>query len=141
MESLFDFDRIGGLFRSGFTHALRRHERGDRPLCHGDSSTAGSALPEAHLRTVVPLPDFGGLHPDPNPHHAAALVDMVAGRSEADFGAASDGDGDRNLIIGRGLVITPSDSLGVIAANAHLVRSATRRAKGHRALDADQRGC
>lgn len=120
MESLFDFDRIAGLFRSGFTMRFDAMNAVTGPYAT-ELFHRRLGLPEAHLMNRVPLPDFGGLHPDPNPHHAAALVDLVAGRSEADFGAASDGDGDRNLIIGRGLVVAPSDSLAVIAANAHLV--------------------
>jgi phosphoglucomutase len=74
----------------------------------------------------VPLPDFGGGHPDPNPTYAEELVRTMfaegsGSRSAPDFGAASDGDGDRNMIVGRGFVVTPSDSLAVLAANAHLV--------------------
>jgi len=66
----------------------------------------------------VPLPDFGGHHPDPNLTYAKELVDMVMAPDGPQFGAASDGDGDRNLIIGRGQFITPSDSLAMLAANA-----------------------
>ncbi|NBO20113.1 MAG: hypothetical protein EBV03_13015, partial [Proteobacteria bacterium] len=71
----------------------------------------------------VPLPDFGGGHPDPNPTYAGELIaNMFAeGGGAPDFGAASDGDGDRNMIVGRRFIVTPSDSLAVIAANAHLV--------------------
>jgi phosphoglucomutase len=68
----------------------------------------------------VSLPDFGGHHPDPNLVHAKALFDEMMGPGAPDFGAASDGDGDRNLVIGRGIFITPSDSLAMLAANAHL---------------------
>ena len=68
----------------------------------------------------VPLEDFGGGHPDPNAVHAHELIDALMAPGGPDFGAASDGDGDRNLIVGRGLVVTPSDSLAVLAANAHL---------------------
>jgi phosphoglucomutase len=73
--------------------------------------------------TVVngtPLPDFGGHHPDPNLTNAKALYDEMMSPQAPDFGAASDGDGDRNLIIGRGIFITPSDSLAMLAANARL---------------------
>ena len=69
----------------------------------------------------TPLPDFGGGHPDPNPVYAAALVEAMFAADGPDFGAASDGDGDRNMIVGRRFVVTPSDSLAVLAANAHLV--------------------
>lgn len=68
----------------------------------------------------TPLGDFGGHHPDPNLVHARELADRVLLQGEADFGAASDGDGDRNLILGRGIYVTPSDSLAILAANAHL---------------------
>jgi phosphoglucomutase len=67
-----------------------------------------------------PLEDFGGHHPDPNPAHAAELIATMMGPDAPDFGAASDGDGDRNLIVGRGIYVTPSDSLAILAANAHL---------------------
>jgi phosphoglucomutase len=66
------------------------------------------------------LPDFGGGHPDPNPIWAKPLVDLMMSSRAADFAAASDGDGDRNMILGRGIYVTPSDSLAVLAANAHL---------------------
>jgi phosphoglucomutase len=68
----------------------------------------------------TPLPDFGGHHPDPNPVHAHDLVAAMTGPNPPDFGAASDGDGDRNMIMGPNLFITPSDSLALLAANAHL---------------------
>ncbi|MFN4166546.1 MAG: alpha-D-glucose phosphate-specific phosphoglucomutase, partial [Ferrovibrio sp.] len=120
METLFDFDRIAELFRSGFTMRFDAMNAVTGPYAT-ELFHRRLGLPEASLMNQTPKSDFGGLHPDPNPHHAAALVDMVAGRSEVDFGAASDGDGDRNLIVGRGLVVSPSDSLAVIAANARLV--------------------
>jgi phosphoglucomutase len=69
----------------------------------------------------TPLEDFGGHHPDPNLVHAAALVEMTRGPSGVDFAAASDGDGDRNMILGRDFFVTPSDSLAVLAANATLI--------------------
>ena len=69
---------------------------------------------------AVPEPDFGGGHPDPNPIWAKSLMDEMFGPGAPDFGAASDGDGDRNMILGRGAYVTPSDSLAVLAANAQL---------------------
>jgi phosphoglucomutase len=72
------------------------------------------------VKNFVPLPDFGGHHPDPNLVHAKDLYDRMMGPQAPDFGAASDGDGDRNLIIGKGIFVTPSDSLAILAANAHL---------------------
>jgi phosphoglucomutase len=75
------------------------------------------------MGTVIngnPSPDFGGGHPDPNPIWAHELMDIMMADDAPDFGAASDGDGDRNMIVGRGVYVTPSDSLAVLAANAHL---------------------
>ncbi|MEO5615220.1 MAG: alpha-D-glucose phosphate-specific phosphoglucomutase, partial [Cypionkella sp.] len=69
---------------------------------------------------ATPLPDFGGMHPDPNPTWAKALMDEMFGANAPDFGAASDGDGDRNMVVGAGAYVSPSDSLAVLAANAHL---------------------
>ena len=69
----------------------------------------------------TPSPDFGGGHPDPNPTYAAELMATMFGADAPDFGAASDGDGDRNMVVGRRFVVTPSDSLAVLVANAHLV--------------------
>ena len=83
--------------------------------------------------TVVngtPLPDFGGHHPDPNMVHAHELFDQMFGADAPDFGAASDGDGDRNLILGRNIFVTPSDSLAALAANAHLAPGYARGLKG-----------
>src|SRR5206468_7475811 len=76
--------------------------------------------PKGSVKNFVPLPDFGGHHPDPNLVYAKDLYDEMMGADAPDFGAASDGDGDRNLIIGKGIFITPSDSLAMLAANAHL---------------------
>ena len=119
MQSLFDFDAIAGLFRSGFTMRF--------DAMHAVTGPYASAILEAALGapsgTVIngtPLPDFGGHHPDPNLVHARGLYDLMLSSQAPDFGAASDGDGDRNLIIGRGLYVTPSDSLAVLAANARL---------------------
>ncbi len=77
-------------------------------------------FPAGTVMNGTPLPDFGGHHPDPNLVHAKELVDIVMPDGGPDFGAASDGDGDRNLIIGRGMYVTPSDSLAILAANATL---------------------
>jgi phosphoglucomutase len=77
--------------------------------------------PASAVMNGVPLPDFGGGHPDPNPTYAQELVSVMFGDDAPDFGAASDGDGDRNMIVGRRFIVTPSDSLAVLAANSHLV--------------------
>lgn len=76
--------------------------------------------PKGSVIRAQPLPDFGGLHPDPNPTWAAELMTAMFGPNAPDLGAASDGDGDRNMIVGRGCYVSPSDSLAVLAANAHL---------------------
>ena len=85
------------------------------------SSCAGSARRPASVVAATPLADFGGGHPDPNPIYASDLMAAMFAADAPDFGAASDGDGDRNMIVGRRFVVTPSDSLAVLAANAHLV--------------------
>ncbi|MHB1238428.1 MAG: alpha-D-glucose phosphate-specific phosphoglucomutase [Gallionella sp.] len=77
--------------------------------------------PADSMMNAVPLPDFGGGHPDPNLTYAHELVEVLYGEDAPDFGAASDGDGDRNMILGRHFFVTPSDSLAILAANAHLV--------------------
>ncbi|GLB41669.1 putative phosphohexose mutase family protein [Lyophyllum shimeji] len=77
-------------------------------------------LPEASVQNCVPLPDFGGGHPDPNLTYARSLVDAVE-KNEIQFGAASDGDGDRNMIYGKGAFVNPSDSLAIIANWAHVI--------------------
>ena len=120
METLFDFDAIRTLFKSGFT--MRFDAMGAITGPYAKAIFEGAL--GAASGTVVngtPLPDFGGHHPDPNPVNAHELYDLMMSPDAPDFGAASDGDGDRNLIIGRGLFVTPSDSLALLAANATLI--------------------
>lgn len=119
MRSLFDFDAIRGLFAAGFRMRF--------DAMHGVTGPYAKAIlegelgaPEGTVVNATPLPDFGGGHADPNPVYAAALMAEMFGADAPDFGAASDGDGDRNMIVGRGRYVTPSDSLAVLAANAHL---------------------
>ncbi len=122
LESLFDFDKISALLARG-------EFRMRFDAMHAVNGPYGKFILEDRLGapagTVVnglPLPDFGGGHPDPNPVYAsdlvAALADPASGLS---FGAASDGDGDRNMIVGRNFFVSPSDSLAVIAANYALI--------------------
>jgi phosphoglucomutase len=118
MRRLFDFDAIRELFTSGFTLRFDAMSAitgpyAKRILEEGLGAASGSVV------NAVPLPDFGGHHPDPNLVHAKELYDLMMEPDAPDFGAASDGDGDRNLIIGRGIFVTPSDSLALLAANAH----------------------
>ena len=119
MRSLFDFDALRRLFASGFTLAFDAMHAVNGPYAHAIfERELGAAI--GTVRNGTSLPDFGGHHPDPNPVHARALVDLMMSPQAPDLGAASDGDGDRNLIIGRGLIVAPSDSLAMLAANAHL---------------------
>ncbi|NGM46896.1 alpha-D-glucose phosphate-specific phosphoglucomutase [Rhodobacter sp. SGA-6-6] len=119
METLFDFPAIRAMFAGGFRMRMDS-------MCAVTGPYAVEILENrlgAAKGTVVnamPLPDFGGMHPDPNPTWAKALMDEMFGPDAPDFGAASDGDGDRNMVVGRGVYVSPSDSLAVLAANAHL---------------------
>jgi phosphoglucomutase len=119
MASLFDFERIRKLFQSGFRMRFDAMSAVTGPYARAIlEETLGA--PAGSVINGEPLPDFGGHHPDPNPAHAKALIGLMMGADAPDFGAASDGDGDRNLIVGRGIYVTPSDSLAILAANAHL---------------------
>jgi phosphoglucomutase len=120
MERIFDFDRLRELFRGGFRLRFDAMHAVTGPYAAEIFERRLGAAPGTAVH-AEPLPDFGGHHPDPNPTHAADLVAAVAAPDGPDFGAASDGDGDRNMVVGRGLVISPSDSLAVLAANARLV--------------------
>lgn len=120
MESLFDFGKIKALFASGFTMQFDAMHAITGPYATALlEDTLGAA--KGTVINAVPLPDFGGGHPDPNPVYAKTLFDTMFGDDAPDFGAASDGDGDRNIILGRGCYVAPSDSLAILAANAHLV--------------------
>ena len=119
METLFDFDAIRKLFKGGFRMAFDAMHAVTGPYAKEILENRLGA-PAGTARNTVPLPDFGGHHPDPNLVHAKELYDEMMSAGAPDFGAASDGDGDRNLIIGKGIFITPSDSLAMLAANAHL---------------------
>ena len=119
METLFDFPKLMALFAGGFRMRFDA-------MCAITGPYATEIL-EGRLGaapgTVVngtPLPDFGGMHPDPNPTWAHDLMDVMFGADAPDFGAASDGDGDRNMVVGKNTYVSPSDSLAVLAANAHL---------------------
>ncbi|MCW5662588.1 MAG: alpha-D-glucose phosphate-specific phosphoglucomutase [Piscinibacter sp.] len=120
MRETFDFDAIARLFRSGF-----------RVRCDAMNAVGGpyaKAILEGELGapagTVVnaePLEDFGHLHPDPNPVNAEDLIAHMAGADAPDFGCATDGDADRNMIVGRNFPVAPSDSLALLAAHATVV--------------------
>lgn len=120
MESIFDFDRIRQLLASDFRLCVDSMHAVTGPY----AKTIIEEKLGAAAGTVIngtPLEDFGGGHPDPNLVYAHELVDILFGENAPDFGAASDGDGDRNMILGRHFFVTPSDSLAILAANAKVV--------------------
>lgn len=119
MESLFDFDAIRAMIKAGFRMKFDAMHAVTGPYAK-EIFERRLGAPEGSVVNFVPLPDFGGHHPDPNLVYAKDLYDLLMSDHAPDFGAASDGDGDRNLIIGRGIFVTPSDSLAMLAANAHL---------------------
>jgi phosphoglucomutase len=129
METLFDFGAIRKLFAGGFRMAFDAMHAVTGPYAR-EILERRLGAPKGTARNFVPLPDFGGHHPDPNLVHAKALYDEMMGPDAPDFGAASDGDGDRNLIIGKGIFVTPSDSLAILAANAHLAPGYSGGLKG-----------
>lgn len=120
MAALFDFSEIRRLLSSGFRICFDAMHAVTGPYAY-EILVNRLGAPAESVRNAVPLPDFGGGHPDPNMTYARELVDILYGADAPDFGAASDGDGDRNMILGRHFFVTPSDSLAIIAANAHLV--------------------
>ncbi len=119
MEELFDFARIRELIASGFSLRFDAMHAVTGPYAH-EILEKRLGAPAKTVINGEPKEDFGGGHPDPNAVYAAELISEMMGPAAPDFGAASDGDGDRNLIVGRGIVVSPSDSLAVLAANAHL---------------------
>lgn len=129
MRTLFDFEAIRKLFASGFR--LRYDAMNAvggpyaRALLEGElGAPAGTVV------NAVPLEDFGGLHPDPNPVNAEDLIAHMFAADAPDMGAASDGDADRNMVVGRNFVVSPSDSLAVLAAHAKLVPGYARGLAG-----------
>jgi len=129
METLVDFDAIRALFKGGFRMKF--------DAMHAVTGPYATEILERRLGAAagtvmngLPKEDFGGGHPDPNLVHAHDLVHELTGPSAPDFGAASDGDGDRNMILGRDFYVTPSDSLAVLAANATLCKGYTKGLKG-----------
>jgi len=122
MESLFDFDRIRHLFNAGL---FRMRFDAMHAITGPYATRILEEMLDAEPGTVIngnPLQDFGGGHPDPNLVHAHEVVALASGGKAVDFAAASDGDGDRNMILGRNFFVTPSDSLAVLAANAHHIK-------------------
>ena len=121
MEKLFDFDHIADFIKANsFKVCIDSMHAVTGPYAHAIfekrlGATTGSVI------NGTPLEDFGGGHPDPNLVYAHDLVEILFGSNAPDFGAASDGDGDRNMILGNNFFVTPSDSLAVITANSHLI--------------------
>ena len=122
MEALFDFGRLRHMFNAGL---FRMRFDAMHAITGPYATRILEEMLGAEPGTVingVPLEDFGGGHPDPNLVHAHEVVALTSGRTAVDFAAASDGDGDRNMILGRNFFVTPSDSLAVMAANAHHIK-------------------
>jgi phosphoglucomutase len=120
MRELFDFDLLRGMFNRGFTLRVDAMNAVGGPyakaILEGElGAPAGSVV------NAVPLEDFGGLHPDPNPVNAEDLIAHMSAADAPDFGAAMDGDADRNMVMGRNFVVTPSDSLALMTAHATLI--------------------
>ncbi len=120
MESLFDFSAIRTMLAGGFRLKFDAMHAVTGPYAREIIENRLGAAPGS-VMNGVPLPDFGNGHPDPNLTYAHELVEIVYGADAPDFGAASDGDGDRNMVLGKGFFVTPSDSLALLAANATLV--------------------
>lgn len=129
MKGLFDFDAIRALFARGFTMRFDGMSAVSGPYAKAIIEGMLGA-PSGTVINAEPLEDFGGHHPDPNPVNAAELIALMNGPDAPEFGAASDGDGDRNMIVGRGIAVTPSDSLAIIAANATLAPGYAAGIKG-----------
>ena len=119
METLFDFPKIQSMLTSGFRLCFDAMHAITGPYAK-EILVKRLGAPEGSLINAVPLPDFGGGHPDPNPVYAKELFSKMFGHNAPDFGACSDGDGDRNIVLGKSTYVAPSDSLAVITANAHL---------------------
>ena len=120
MERCFDFNRMRELLQGGFKLRYDALNAVTGPYAV-EILQRRLGAPAGSIVHAEPLPDFGGGHPDPNPHDAAELVRRFMQPGAPDFGAASDGDGDRNMILGPGCVVSPGDSLAVLSANAHLI--------------------
>ena len=119
MASLFDFNAIRDLLQNGFRMKFDAMHAVAGPYAK-EILISRLGAPADSVMNATPLPDFGGGHPDPNLTYAHELVEILYGENAPDFGAASDGDGDRNMILGKHFFVTPSDSLAVLAANAKL---------------------
>ncbi|MDD2879462.1 MAG: alpha-D-glucose phosphate-specific phosphoglucomutase [Rhodoferax sp.] len=120
MRELFDFDLLRGMFKRGFTLRVDAMNAVGGPYAKAILEGELGA-PKGSVVNAVPLEDFGGLHPDPNPVNAEDLIVHMSAPDAPDFGAAMDGDADRNMVLGRNFVVTPSDSLALMTAHATLI--------------------
>lgn len=120
MRELFDFDLLRGMFAKGFRMRLDAMNAVGGPYAKAILEGELGA-PAGTVVNATPLEDFGDLHPDPNPVNAEDLINHMQGADAPDFGAAMDGDADRNMVVGRNFVVTPSDSLALMTAHAKLV--------------------
>jgi phosphoglucomutase len=120
MRELFDFELLRGMFQRGFRMRVDAMHAVGGPYAKAILEGELGA-PPGTVVNAIPLQDFGGLHPDPNPVNAEDLVDHMQGPGAPDFGAAMDGDADRNMVVGRDFVVTPSDSLALMTAHAKLI--------------------
>jgi phosphoglucomutase len=120
MRELFDFDLLRSMFARGFTLRVDAMNAVGGPYAKAILEGELGA-PAGTVVNAVPLEDFGGLHPDPNPVNAEDLIAHMSAADAPDFGAAMDGDADRNMVVGRNFVVTPSDSLALMTAHARLI--------------------
>ena len=120
MRELFDFDLLRGMFARGFTMRVDAMNAVGGPYAKAILEGELGA-PAGTVVNATPLEDFGGLHPDPNPVNAEDLISHMMAADAPDFGAAMDGDADRNMVLGRNFVVTPSDSLALLTAHAKLI--------------------
>ena len=120
MQQIFDFDAIRAWFAQGHRIHFDAMSAASGPYAkHILEDLLGA--PAGSVVNAVPLEDFGGHHPDPNPAHATDLIAAMVAPDAPEFGAASDGDADRNMIVGRNFLVSPSDSLAIMAAQATLI--------------------
>lgn len=120
MRGLFDFELIRSMFKRGFRMRLDAMNAVGGPYAKAILEGELGA-PKGTVVNGEPLEDFGGLHPDPNPVNAEDLIEHMSGSLAPDFGAATDGDADRNMVVGRDFVVSPSDSLALMTAHAKLI--------------------
>lgn len=130
MESMFDFDAMKSLFKQGdFRMCFDAMHAVNGPYAK-EILEKRLGAPTGTVINGIPLTDFGGGHPDPNLVHAHQLVDLLHGDDPLDFGAASDGDGDRNMVLGKGFYVNPCDSLAILTANTDCIPAYSKGISG-----------